>query len=81
MVRCADESLYTGVTTELEQRVAKHNAGKGAKYTRSRRPVVVIYTEPAVDRSAALRRERAIKRMSAASKRRLAGITISVQTQ
>ncbi|MFT4583669.1 MAG: putative GIY-YIG superfamily endonuclease [Gammaproteobacteria bacterium] len=80
IVRCADDSLYTGVTIELEQRIAKHNAGKGAKYTRSRRPVVVMYSELAADRSAALRREREIKRMSTASKRRLAGATIDDQT-
>ncbi|MDA0822485.1 MAG: GIY-YIG nuclease family protein [Proteobacteria bacterium] len=80
IVRCADESLYTGVTTQLEQRIAKHNAGKGAKYTRSRRPVVVMYSELAVDRSTALRRERAIKRLSTASKRRLVGAAIIEQT-
>ena len=64
MLRCRDGSLYTGSTTDVERRCALHNAGKGAKYTRSRLPVELIYQEPAADRSAALRREAAIKRMT-----------------
>jgi putative endonuclease len=73
ILRCADESLYTGVATDLVARVSTHNAGKGAKYTRGRRPVVLVYQEPAVDRAAAQRREAEIKRMSAQSKRQLVG--------
>lgn len=71
MVRCADDSLYTGVATDIAARVATHNAGKGAKYTRGRRPVILIYQEPQQDRGAALRRERAIKRLRPAAKLRL----------
>ncbi len=64
VARCADGSLYTGVTTDLDRRVAAHNRGRGAAYTRSRRPVVPVYVEDAPDRGAALRREHAIKAMS-----------------
>jgi len=73
IVRCADRTLYTGVATDLAARVHKHNDGKGAKYTRGRRPVSLVYHEPAASRSAALRREHAIKRMTATEKRRLVG--------
>ena len=66
MLRCADHSLYTGVATDLEARVATHNAGKGAKYTRGRLPVKLVYQEAVADRGAALKREHAIKRLSAA---------------
>lgn len=68
MVRCADDSLYTGWTTSLVRRVAAHNAGRGAKYTRSRRPVRLVWAEPQPDRSAALRRELEIKRLTRAEK-------------
>jgi putative endonuclease len=71
MLRCADQSLYTGVATDLGARVRKHNDGTGAKYTRGRRPVKLVYHEPAAGRGAALRREHAIKRMKTADKRRL----------
>ena len=64
MVRCADGSLYTGWTTCLARRVAAHNAGRGAKYTRSRRPVCLVWAECQPDPSAALRREAAVKRLS-----------------
>src|SRR5690348_6991203 len=63
VVRCADGTLYTGVATDLPRRVAQHNAGRGARYTRTRGPVTVVHQEPAQDRSAALRREAAIKRL------------------
>ena len=63
MLRCADESLYTGIATDIEARVAKHNTGKAAKYTRSRRPVVLVYQETAADRSTAQRREAEIKQL------------------
>jgi putative endonuclease len=71
ILRCADWSLYTGVATDLQARVQKHNEGKGAKYTRGRRPVKLVYHELAASRGAALRREHAIKRMKTAEKRRL----------
>lgn len=63
LLRCADGSLYGGATNRLEERVARHNEGKGAAYTRSRLPVELVWSEPAADRSAALRREAAIKRL------------------
>lgn len=71
VLRCADDSLYTGVSNRLSSRLQRHNAGKGAKYTRGRRPVVLVYCEPADNRAMALRREAAIKRLPAAAKRRL----------
>lgn len=71
IVECADRSLYTGVARDVGARLIKHNAGAGAKYTRARRPVNLVYIEPAPDRPAALRRELAIKRLPAASKRSL----------
>lgn len=71
IVRCADKSLYTGVARDLVARLSSHNAGTGAKYTRGRRPVVLVYHEIAVDRAAAQRREAAIKRLSGAVKRQL----------
>ena len=73
IVRCADQTLYTGIARSVPQRIAKHNAGTGAAYTRARRPVVVVYQEPAPDRGAALRREAAIKRLPVAAKRALSG--------
>jgi predicted GIY-YIG superfamily endonuclease len=72
IVRCADRTLYTGVARDLNARIDVHNAGRGAKYTRARLPVKLIYQENAADRSAALRREHAIKRLSRAEKRALA---------
>ena len=71
IVRCADRTLYTGVTTEPERRVAEHNDGCGARYTRSRAPVSLVYLERAKDRGAALRREHEIKRMTADGKKKL----------
>lgn len=64
LLRCGDDSLYTGITDDVERRVAAHNAGRGAKYTRSHLPVAVVYREEQADRSAALRREAAIKKLS-----------------
>ena len=71
IVRCSDGSLYTGIARDVEARVSQHNSGAGARYTRSRLPVKLVYREPAADRSAALKREYAIKRLSAKDKRRL----------
>ncbi len=71
LLKCRDGSLYTGVTTDVAARVATHSAGEGARYTRSRLPVELVYSERAADRSTALRREAAIKRLSAAAKRLL----------
>lgn len=72
MVRCRDQSLYTGITTDPARRLRDHNEGPGgAKYTRARRPVTLVYLEEAVSRSAACKREFAIKKMSPAQKRTL----------
>jgi putative endonuclease len=70
MLRCADGSLYTGITTDVVRRVAEHNGdgAAGARYTRSRRPVALVYVEPADTRAEALRREAAIKRLDRARK-------------
>lgn len=65
---CGDGTLYTGSTDDVTRRAAAHNAGKGAKYTRGRGPVTVVYRERCPDKSAALRREAAIKKMSRAEK-------------
>jgi len=62
LLRCADATLYCGITNDLERRVSVHNAGQ-VKYTRGRLPVTLAYSEPALDRSAATRREVAIKRL------------------
>lgn len=72
MVRCRDNSLYTGCTDDPKRREAVHNAGKGAKYTKSRLPVTLVYQEPCADRSAALKREYALKRLKKAEKEALA---------
>ena len=71
ILRCGDGSLYTGITTDLQRRVAVHNSGKGAKYTRSRLPVEPVYWETVPDKPAALRRERAIKALPRAEKLKL----------
>lgn len=64
LVRCADDTLYTGITTDPERRERQHNAGTGAKYTRSRRPVQLVYRESCPDKSSALKREWEIKQLS-----------------
>jgi len=71
VVRCADRSLYTGVTTDATRRIEEHNDGRGARYTRSRGPVALVYLESVADRGAALRREHEIKRMTVAGKKEL----------
>ena len=63
MLRCGDGSLYTGCTNRLDVRVKRHRAGAGAAYTRSRLPVRLVFWEVAADRSAALRREHALKQL------------------
>lgn len=85
ILKCADGTLYTGYTSDLQARLASHNgigadgspsgsaSAKGAKYTRSRRPVILVYSEEADSRSAALRREAAIKKMPRARKLTLIG--------
>jgi putative endonuclease len=68
VLRCGDGSLYTGATNDLARRLARHGSGSGARYTRSRLPVELAYRERCRGRSAALRREAAIKRLTRAEK-------------
>ncbi|MFT7879573.1 MAG: GIY-YIG nuclease family protein [Sulfurimonas sp.] len=63
ILQCADDTLYTGIATDIDRRLDEHNSSeKGAKYTRSRRPVTLVYSEPFPDRSSASRREYEIKK-------------------
>lgn len=71
IVECIDGTFYTGWTTDPERRVKTHNAGRGAKYTRARRPVKLIYVEEQPDRSTAMKRERAIQSLSREKKMKL----------
>ncbi len=73
LLRCADGSLYCGWTTDPQKRLRAHNAGAGAKYTRSRLPVELVYCEVFQDKHAALSREWHIKRMSREEKMKLVG--------
>lgn len=68
LLRCGDGTLYTGITDDVERRLKAHNSGKGAKYTRGRGPVELVYREAQPDKSAALKREIAIKRMTRTEK-------------
>ena len=70
ILRCADGSLYTGITTDLEARLLKHNAGKGGAYTRSHTPVALVWHEEAASESAARKREAEIKTWSKTKKER-----------
>lgn len=71
MVRCCDGSLYTGWTTDLEKRVKAHNDKKGAKYTKTRTPVELVYFEEKASKSEAMQREAAIKKLTKAKKEAL----------
>ncbi len=71
MLECRDGSLYTGWTTDITRRLRVHNSGQGARYTRSRLPVKLVYLEEAGERSHALRREAAIKKLSRIQKEKL----------
>jgi len=69
IVECSDKSLYTGITTDLERRVLEHNtSNKGSKYTRTRRPVKLVYNETHIDRSSSSKRESEIKKLSRGDK-------------
>ncbi|HXU92109.1 MAG TPA: GIY-YIG nuclease family protein [Gallionella sp.] len=68
LLRCADDTLYCGITNDLDKRIAAHNAGTAAKYTRARGPVELVYAEDCADRSAASKREMAIKQLTRAEK-------------
>jgi len=71
LLRCADDTFYCGITNDMAKRLAAHNAGEGAKYTRGRIPVSVVYCENCVDKSTALKREMQIKRLSRGAKQLL----------
>ena len=71
ILRCGDDTLYTGIARDVEHRLAVHRSGKGAKYTRCRLPLTLVYREEQPDKPAALRREMAIKRLTRAEKLQL----------
>jgi putative endonuclease len=71
LLRCADDSLYCGWTTDIDRRLTKHRAGTASRYTRNRRPVELAFVAPVVDRSAALREEARIKKLPRAAKLQL----------
>lgn len=71
IVECSDGTFYTGWTTDPQRRVKTHNAGRGAKYTRTRRPVKLVYVEEQPDRATAMKRERAIKALPREKKMKL----------
>lgn len=71
ILRCRDDSLYTGITTDVEKRLEAHRAGKGAKYTRGRGPLELVYREECGDHSEALKRELEIKRLPREEKLKL----------
>lgn len=68
ILRCADGTLYTGWTNDIEKRLGAHQAGRGAKYTKARLPVALVYVEPAATKEEAMKREYAIKQMTRAQK-------------
>jgi len=68
ILRCSDDTLYTGITNNMERRLKAHNAGTASKYTKVRRPVTVVYTEPVGSKSDALKRELQIKGLTRAEK-------------
>lgn len=68
LLRCADDTLYCGITNDIEKRLAAHNAGTASKYTRARVPVELVFVEPCPDKSAALKREVAIKSLKRGDK-------------
>lgn len=71
ILRCGDGTLYTGITPDVQARLTQHQQGKGAKYTRGRGPLALVYTESCADRAEASRREYAIKHLSRAEKEAL----------
>jgi len=75
LLKCADNTLYCGITNDLNKRLAAHNAGEGAKYTRGRAPMRLVYVEACTDKSAALKREMEIKALPRAEKLGLCGLT------
>jgi len=77
IIRCSDDSLYTGISNDVERRWQAHVDQRGAKYFRGRKPVAIVYLEGVRDRSAASRREAAIKRLRRPDKERLIGSVIN----
>jgi predicted GIY-YIG superfamily endonuclease len=73
ILRCGDGTLYTGITTDVEKRLEAHRTGKGAKYTRGRSPLELVYREDCGDHSTALKREIEIKKLSREEKEKLIG--------
>jgi len=71
MVRCHDHTLYTGIAKDLDKRLQDHNTGKGAKYTKGRRPVTLVYAEIFPSRAAAARREYELKNLTRVAKQKL----------
>lgn len=71
ILRCKDDTLYTGITTDVEKRLEAHRSGKGAKYTRGRSPLTLVYRETCGTHSEALKRELAVKAMSREEKQKL----------
>lgn len=72
LLECADSTLYTGITNDLDKRITAHNNGTASKYTRSRLPVRLVYSEPHADRASASQREAALKKLSRTAKLELA---------
>lgn len=82
LVRCSDGSIYTGISDNVEARVEKHNAGRGAKYTAQRRPVSLMYSEKLKDQGSAMKREAQIKKWGKQAKENLAsGVSKSTRTK
>ena len=71
ILRCGDGTLYTGITPDVQARLSQHQQGKGAKYTRGRGPLTLVYTESCADRAEASRREYAIKQLPRTEKEKL----------
>lgn len=71
ILRCGDDTLYTGITTDVERRFRAHSSGKGAKYTRGRGPLALVYREACTDHGQALKRELAVKQLSREQKEEL----------
>ena len=74
LLRCADETLYSGYTRDLDSREARHNAGKGGRYTAGRRPVRIVYSESFETQQAAMAREAALKRLTKSEKEALTAL-------
>ena len=81
ILECSDGTLYTGATNDVARRLDAHNAGKGAKYTKGRGPLRLVYTEECISCSHALRREHAVKKMTRSEKKHLIQNTKTLQTE